>query len=59
MKKRFKENPVLFIPIWMCIGAGLGVPLDSIPIGVGFGTLIGIGLFLIFQLKKRKNLRHV
>jgi hypothetical protein len=57
MKKSFKNTPVLFIPIWICIGAGIGVPLDNINIRVGFGALIGIALFLKFQFRNKKKIR--
>ena len=55
MKKRFIELPILFIPIWICLGAAIGVPMENISIGVGFGSFIGIGLFLKFQYKNKKN----
>ena len=56
MKKRFKEKPIRWIPIWMAIGAGIGVPLNNIPIGVGFGTCIGFMLFLIHNSKNNKEI---
>jgi|GEM_PF-2434239 hypothetical protein len=56
MKKRIKEDPILWIPIWIALGAGIGVPFDNIPIGVGFGTCIGFILFLIFNFKINKKI---
>lgn len=56
MKKRIKEDPILWVPIWIALGAGIGVPLDNIPIGVGFGTCIGFILFLIFNFKINKKI---
>jgi len=55
MKKRFKEKPQLWIPIWMALGAGLGVPINNIPIGVGFGTIIGFLFFIINNYRFKKK----
>ena len=55
MKKRFKEKPIRWIPIWIAIGGGIGVPMDNIPIGIGFGKGIGSIFFLIFSIKNKKK----
>jgi len=51
MKKRVKENPLLWIPIWIALGAAIGVPINNITIGVGIGNGIGFFLFLISYFK--------
>jgi uncharacterized protein (DUF58 family) len=56
MKKRFKEKPLLWIPIWMALGSGIGVPINSIPIGVGLGTMIGFLFFLIITVRYKKKI---
>jgi len=55
MKKRFREKPLLWIPIWIALGAGIGVPMNSIPIGVGIGTIIGFLFFLIITFRYKKK----
>jgi len=55
MKKRIKENPIFWIPIWIALGSGIGVPIENIPIGVGIGTCIGFFVFLINTIRNKKK----
>ena len=55
MKKRVKENPIRWIPIWIALGAGIGVPMENIPIGIGIGTCIGFSFFLINNIRNKKK----
>jgi len=54
MNKRINKKPIRWIPIWIAIGAGIGVPFNNIPIGVGFGTAIGFFLFVILSFRNKK-----
>ena len=55
MKKQIKESPVHWIPIWIALGAGIGVPFNNIAIGVGLGTGIGFFFFLVNDIKNKKK----
>jgi len=54
MKKTIKESPIRWIPIWIALGAAIGVPMENIPLGVGIGVGIGTLLFLTYHFGSKK-----
>ena len=42
-----------WIGICTALGAGIGVAIDSIPIGVGIGAVAGMAVFLAINLRNR------
>ena len=54
MRKRIEEKPIRWVPIWIALGAAIGVPFNNIPIGVGFGTGIGFFLFIVLSFRNKK-----
>ena len=47
-----KKKPQSWIGIWIALVAGIGVPMENIPYGVGIGFAIGFLFFLIFRFKR-------
>lgn len=52
-KEPILKRPASWIGIGLAIGAGVGVALNDIPLGIGLGMLIG-GL-IAMQLKRKQD----
>jgi len=48
-------NPVTWVGAGLAVGAGVGVAMDNIALGVGLGLFIGAILSLIYSARNKKK----